>query len=376
MTNCDRSKCGFIIDTLVMSCFLLLGVLGIMLLSYVMENEPLQRLLFDRLRYRLTIGVFLPTVFNLMSTMAKRRSTVNALVNSVIPYALYLPSLLRGILPGYWLFLIVSVTTSMTATIIWARKKSCYSCSFYDVVRFFMAVLAVQQLICYAVVFVHKAFCESSLFCISSCSLLLILSSLWIIKTHSDSLFRHSTPKALSYLQRKELARIIRSIDQELKNNPWALRSTREKKRIVNEILEIESKFLGLVFSPQIVYTCFDTAQRTLFTVRKYKGAYHAETDRIFLDNALLNDSSIYPLLECLFHELRHAHQARQTHLLPYIPEEYHDLLLVRQIEQIAQEFDHYKDGTDSDAYHQQLCEQDAQSYAQEALYEYILLWR
>ncbi len=143
----------------------------------------------------------------------------------------------------------------------------------------------------------------------------------------------------------------------------WEKASAKEKTSAMQVIANIECQYLGLPHELTLITR--NLPENTL-------AAYDDRTHTINVNIAHYETSHPLEILNSICHEAYHAYQYRLCEAYDSIDDEYKGLSSVRNAKYYKEEFSNYTDGNkDFSGYYSQHCENDARSYAKDALEEY-----
>ena len=147
-----------------------------------------------------------------------------------------------------------------------------------------------------------------------------------------------------------------------LQEEEWANLDASARLEVMKTIADIEANYLGI---PEMTIGADVLEEETL-------GQYNDTTKTITLNLSHLTYVDAYPMLFALCHECYHAYQHKLVELYNDLDWEYRDLLLFYEASEYKEEFANYIDGSDDYlAYSTQMCEEDSDRYAANAVLEY-----
>lgn len=295
----------------------------------------------------LWIFVLVLCVTGVIVTFKRRRNEAATLANTVLPFELYA-------LVTYYRFLPKAVLGVSALSVLLAfvyfvcvlrQKKS----------RFTGHAVRLSKRIWHGVL--------GSRIIVTVC-LLLFVVPLFICTIFEIPLYTSNVGAAASPREDGEWT-IKNKIDtvKLLKEDSWAKLSTQERLDVLNTIVNIEVRYLGINHSI------------TLECGRLESGiaAYYSNYDEhIVIDITYLSERRAHDSLHAICHECYHAYQHQQVELYSVLPEEYRDMLMFDIVKEYEKEFaDYTKASEDVTAYLSQKCESYAEEYAFAAVDDY-----
>lgn len=148
-----------------------------------------------------------------------------------------------------------------------------------------------------------------------------------------------------------------------LQDELWDTLSANQKLDVLQTIANIERRYLGI---PSELWV--GVAELKEGTAANYNDSTHGIMINM---DSLLNDSS-WELLDSVCHEAYHAYEHRLCDVYESLREEDKQLRIFRQSGIYSNEFCNYENGEkDFYKYYNQKCEEDARSYAEDAVNDY-----
>lgn len=148
-----------------------------------------------------------------------------------------------------------------------------------------------------------------------------------------------------------------------LEENNWAKLDTQERLDVLNTVVNIEVRYLGI--NDPITLEC-GKLEGTVAAL------YSDDDKRIVIDITYLSERRAHDSLHAICHECYHAYQRQQVELYSILPEEYRDMLMFDIVKEYEKEFaDYTKASEDATAYLNQKCEVYAEEYAFSSVDDY-----
>ena len=162
-----------------------------------------------------------------------------------------------------------------------------------------------------------------------------------------------------NYTLEKSMDTVLQLWDEE----SWAALPMQKQLDVLQTVANIETRYLGLPHELNV---------GTASTEEDVRGYYVDATHEIVISIDAMQDEPPQELLETVCHEAYHGYEHSLVAAAEGLDEETMNLRWFRKIDSYAKEFQNYKDGTDDwFGYYGQVCEEDARSYAEEAVQDY-----
>lgn len=151
----------------------------------------------------------------------------------------------------------------------------------------------------------------------------------------------------------------------QLQEERWDVLSVQERIDVLQVVANIETSTLGIPHELNV-----GAANLGEYTLGGYRNGSH----EIILSLDSLETDNAETILNTICHESFHAYQYCLVSVMENAPEEYENLLIFREANKYAAEFNHYQNGrNDFESYYAQKCEKDAREYAENAVNYYYL---
>lgn len=149
-----------------------------------------------------------------------------------------------------------------------------------------------------------------------------------------------------------------------LGDDEWSNLDVSEKLKVIQIVANIEARYLGLPDKLNIVVD--NLPENTL-------GRYLDKTQTIYIDLSYLESGTAEEVLNVCCHEAYHSYQYRLIEAYTTADKDLKDLKVYRKSKIYLEEFNDYEDTVkDLYAYYNLQCEEDARSYAKEAVEDYF----
>lgn len=186
----------------------------------------------------------------------------------------------------------------------------------------------------------------------------LCLSCVFVVGNIFDQSFGRHGRIATYNIERENMSSILDHEEElsVLNNDKWAAASQTEKLLCLESVVQIETAYLGLPH--EVFLSVSDLDEGTL-------GKYNQYYQEITIDSMhLLNDTAM-DCLGTILHEMYHSYQHVLCDVYGDIPQQYRNLLNLREASNYIYEFTKYEAGDDDIiAYAIQQSEFDARQYA------------
>jgi len=150
-----------------------------------------------------------------------------------------------------------------------------------------------------------------------------------------------------------------------LRTEVWDTLPLSQRGEVLEDVLSIEAKRLGLPFSLKLKLVQMDPD----IVLGRYSHAQH----QIHLNEMYFSDCTVQEALRVLTHECYHAYQHACVDIYLDLPEDAQQLSLFRDCAAYAYEFSNYVNGAeDLEGYAQQNVERSAESYSSSAAFDYL----
>lgn len=307
--------------------------------------EPLNGMSLNGSIWLLVIGIGFFTIVGVLMSSSKGRNWTNAVMNSLLPACIYCALMVA---PRF---------------AIWYKGIA--------VITFISAVLIFLMIVCRRLP--HKCRADrgeiikkrivSGLFSVRVVVVALLVFCLLVtgIGSWVESISANNAAADMEqWTMRNNKEAVLK-----LRSEVWDSLSVDERLEVMEVVKNIEMRYLGVQRDIDV-----EVGELDEFVL----GAYRLRENKIIISESHIKHASSYDVLHTLIHECHHAYTNEQVEALMCLPESYRSLRVFNAIRVYKEEYSDYTGGgEDYLEYCMQLCELEAEKYAEESVEEYCV---